>query len=309
MRQLDDPHLPTPEFRRRLELEIVRTLRAEAAAQRGPRFRLPRAGLRTAAMIFVSIGFGVAAGAGSAQVRDGQQRGRLLEVQRAEMALEALRLELAQAQAEEARRQAAVGVAGRESVLAAEADLRAMEANLARTRLDMAEIEATARPVRDDLAAPAVGGRDFVRERLDLELTVAQHRLVRVEEALALLQDRVRVGAIRKEALAGVRMDLEEARAELERLAARRQIREEFLRERLPVEEVARRVERTELAVQSRVLEQRRALVEVRLAEIQKRVDTGTAHEVELLRARLEEAELRVEMEALRAHLRALEEQ
>lgn len=307
MKQLDDPHLPTAEFRRRLELQIVRTLRAEVAAAGGGPSRLPRAWLRTAAVILVSVGFGVAAGAGSAQVRDGQQRERLLEVERAEMAIEALRLELAAAQAEEARRQAELGAAGRERLAAAEEELRAMEANLARTRLDIAEIEATSRPARDDLAAPVVGRRDFVRERLDVDLALAQQRLLRVEEALARAQERVRYGAAAEESLAGVRVDLEEARAELERLAARRQIREEFLRDRLDAEEVARRVERMDLTVQSRMLERRRELAAMRMAEVQERVRLGTADEVELLRVRLQEAELRAEMQALQAHLQALE--
>src|SRR5688500_7516131 len=66
----------------------------------------------------------------------------------------------------------------------------------ARAQLNSEEIEASSQPPRDDLNAPLVGGRDFVTERIRLDLANAQHWLVVAERALATADRRVRVGAV-----------------------------------------------------------------------------------------------------------------
>ena len=304
-----DRHLPTAEFRERLEHEVLRELGAPAAgllpARRTRSFH--RVGLRTAAVILLSMGLGAAAGVGSAQVRDNQQRARLLAVEQAELALERLRLELARAHEAEAQERVQMGVAGREALLEAQTQLRAMQAELARTQLDIAEIQASSIPVRNDLAAPVLDGRDFVRERLDLQLALAQQRLFAAEQARAQAEQRFDVGAAEAQALIEPMMAEAQSRAELERLAARRAIREAYLQDDLTPEEVAERIERAEATTQLRLSQQLRELTEIRLKEMEERVRVGAADELEVLRARMEAAQQAAEIERLRARLEALD--
>lgn len=113
----------------------------------------------------------------------------------ADMALAATRLELAQAQHTDVTNKIKVGVLAASALSAAQAELRTMEAAAMRARLNVEEIKATAIPPRDDLNAPLVGGRDFVSQRIQLDLAVAQGRLTATEKALAEADRRERVGA------------------------------------------------------------------------------------------------------------------
>ena len=72
-------------------------------------------------------------------------------VSASEEALARLRLDLAAAVQADARRKVEIGAAGRETVEAADADVRALELALARLRLNSEEIAATSAAPRDDL--------------------------------------------------------------------------------------------------------------------------------------------------------------
>ena len=195
-----DPHEPSPEFRAHMQWQIETALRRESrlAAPVGGRLR----GFRTAVVVLIALALGGAGGLASAHVQDARQRNRLVEGVRAEMQLTQTRLELAQAEYRDVKQRHEVGLAGRESIRAAEHQLRAMEAALARLQLDLQEIQATAAPPRDDLDAPLVAQRDFVRDRLHLELGTTQRAMAAAEEIVAQLRGRAAVGTASRAALA-----------------------------------------------------------------------------------------------------------
>jgi hypothetical protein len=299
-------HEPTPEFRTLLESEVVRTLRRESRI--GSRSRTVRRGrLRMAATVVVALGLGAAAGAAPARVQDARQRDELLEAVRAEMQLAAMRLDLARAAFEDARRKFDVGAIGRESLAAAEADLRAMETQWARIGLNEQEIRATAAPPRDEITAPAVGERDFMSERLRLDLAAAQQRLSAAERIAAELERRQRLGAVPRLALLDAQIELERAKGELGMLAARLSVRQDFLAKRLPIADVERRVQREELQHEASLAQHLHALAQERLENLRELNAAGIVEPLEVKRAEVDVLERAMELERIMRQLKMLE--
>ena len=208
-------HQPTREFRDYLEGEITREFRSHRSFAR----------LRVTAILLGTLAAGTTAGLASAQIRQGAQRDSLLETANSELYVAALRLELARSLAAEAASKHKVGAAGLDKVAQAEAELRKVEAIAARAKLNVDEIKASALPPRDDLNAPLVGTRDFVTERLQLDLFVAQQRLTSAEQGAGEVERQVRAGAVDQSALLESMLEVTRARAALGTLAERRKLR------------------------------------------------------------------------------------
>jgi hypothetical protein len=299
-------HEPSPEFRTFLESEIVRTLRRETRL--GSPVRTVRRGrLRTAAIVLVALSLGAAAGAAPARVQDARQRDELLEAVRAEAQLAAMRLDLARAAFDDARRKFEAGAIGRESLASAEVDLRTMETYLARIRLNQEEIRATAGPPRDEMTAPAVGERDFVSERLRLELASAQQRLSAAERIAAELERRHRLGAVPRVALLDAQIELERAKGELGMLAVRLSVRQDFLARHLEVADVERRLQREQLLHEAALAQHLHALAQERLENLRELNEAGIVETLEVKRAEVDALERAMEVERIRRQLQLLE--
>ncbi|MGQ0649330.1 MAG: hypothetical protein ACT4P7_17395, partial [Gemmatimonadaceae bacterium] len=136
-------HLPTPEFRASLEREIVRTLQRETrfvSPRRPHRFdRMKAVGLLAAGLLL-----GVGVQLASAQVADARQRSELERAAETELAVAALRLDLAREAHDRARRRVEVGTLPRQSELDAAAEVRMREMEVARINFDLLEIRASA---------------------------------------------------------------------------------------------------------------------------------------------------------------------
>ena len=114
-------HRPTPEFRDFLEGEIVREYRRDRSFAR----------LRFAAILLGTLAAGTTAGLASAQIRENSQRDSLLQSAQSDLALVALRLDLARARLADVQAKFKVGTVGQASVVAAESELGQMEAQAA----------------------------------------------------------------------------------------------------------------------------------------------------------------------------------
>jgi hypothetical protein len=299
-------HEVRPAFKAELGHEIARALRQEArhaAERRSPRwYRLPA--LRLAAALLI----GLVAGAAPAQVQESQQRRQLLQAAEAEAQLAMIRLSLVATEAEETRRQVEAGLLGREVVLEAQARLRSAQVRHEIAALNVAEIQASARGPRDDLAAPRVGARDFVRERLLLTVSDAELSGAVAQQALALTARRFQVGTVSQFELLAAQAEAERARTTLELLASRVALREQFIREGLVPAEVERRAQLVE--VQSRLKEAQLmlGLAEQRLATVARSEAVGVASRPELLRAELEKVEWELQVQRLMRELQELEQ-
>jgi hypothetical protein len=299
-------HEPTPQFRAHLEWEMERTLR------RGPKrdavtrtTRWDR--LRRAAVILLAAAVGALGSVVSAQVQLSGERGVLIAAEESHLALAVRRVEIAGEIAADTRQKFNVGVVARDVLIAAEAELQAMESAAARIRLNIDEIQATGRPPRDDLSAPLVGRRDFVTERLDLELAVAQRQLAATESATAEVEVSHSVGRVTDLPLLDARTRLAQSTAALELTIGKIDLRQRFLRQNLQPAEVTRQLQRLDLLYDLRSMEMLHELAEARLAFIRQRRDVGQADQVDLLRAELEAAERGVELEQIRRTLQLVE--
>jgi len=190
---MTEQHEPRPEFLEHLEWQI------RTEARRQERFDTPaqdpwwrRSALRTAALVVISVLLGFA---GATAAQEGSERHALellerqgrLQVEMAELQQSLAADQLAWMEGLVQRRAASEG---QRAMLKLQRDM--LEREVAGARLELEELRAAGRPANDDLAAPPVDGRDFVRERLQLRLADMQARLTmtafQVEQVAGLVE-------------------------------------------------------------------------------------------------------------------------
>lgn len=288
-----DAHRPTEAFRHFLDGEVTRAFRRDRTRRR----------LRLAAVIMISLAIGTSGGLASAQVREGSQRDSLLETARIDAALVSLRLELARAQLKEVLRGVAAGATSTASGTSADFQVREMESQLGRAAANIDEIKATAKAPRNELNAPVVNGRDFVKERIQLQAMVAQQRMQTAETDLAETARRVRAGAASSVANLEAELALARARRDLIVLAERLTLRKEFLEKGTPVEQLMRRLEQMELRQDVVVTQHAVEVARDRAATLEKRRAAGAGEELEMMKAQVEMKEREIELQQLMRQL------
>ena len=297
----EELHEPTPEFRERLEWELVHTLRREQRIDDRRRRILRRA--RIAALILVSLAIGATAGFAPAQIREGARRDSLLQARLGDLELTALRLQLARENLADVQRKVSAGVLGESSLASAVSELRSMEARVMRARYDTEEIAATSQPPRDDLGAPVVGDRDFVKDRLQLDLVTAQQRLTAAEKMLSDAERRIRVGAETTSAGLDAEEDVVRARAEMAAVALKLKAREEFVHggggEATRVTELMRKLDESQLRVDADATQRMLLLERQRLALLEKQFNAGAIDEIEVMKARVAVREREIELQRM----------
>jgi hypothetical protein len=291
-----------PEFRTHLEWQIASALRREARFAepvRGGRVRL-----RTAIAMTAALALGAGAMAATAEVQEARQRDALMEAARTDEALSRLRLQLAEAEVQDARKKFAAGIATREQLHDAEAQMLALKAALARLALNAEEIKATAQPPRDDQQAPLVGERDFVTERLKLDLASLQKTLAAAEATLAETKKRVEVGLAPQ--LAQLQADTEVLVTQLrmQELVRTIELRQQLLGGQLKAEALAAEVRRLELTMETKRAQYAIEAARARLASIRTQFAAGKVEELELKRAEVEVLERELAMKRLLAELK-----
>lgn len=299
-----ESHEPAPEFLAHLEWQIETALRRESrlAAPVGSRMRRLSATL----VVVAALATGGVAGVASGRVQDARQRDRLIETARSEESLVRLRLDLARAAYQEARRRFEAGTADRGTLQAAERDLRAMETSLARTQLDIEEIQATSAAPRNDLDAPLVGQRDFVRDRLRLDLEMAQKAMVAAEQSVSQAEERVKVGMAPRSAQLQAEAELAQARARMQQLQAMFDLRQQYLRGEIKSEALAPAARRTELTLQLERAQREIAIAQSRVEEVRRLVSIGQATELDLKRAEVDLLERQVEIKHIQREMEML---
>jgi outer membrane protein TolC len=304
MKALDEVHEPSPEFRANLEWQIATSLRREN------RFAAPVTGrarqLGAALVVIAALATGGIAGIAAGQVQDARQRDQLIETARSEESVARLRLDLAQANYDQSRRQFEVGVVGRETVRDAEQQLQAMRAEVARIQLDMEEIRATSAAPRNDLDAPLVGQRDFVKDRLTLELQAAQQLLAAAEQSVEQAAQRVRVGVVPRTAELQAQAEVAKARARLQQLMATLDLRQRYLKGDIKADALPAAARQTELKLQLARAQLELNLMRSTVEELHSHFAVGQASELDLKRAEVSLLERQLEMKRIQQELDAL---
>jgi len=164
-----------------------------------------------------------------------------------------------------------------------------------------------AAPPRDEISASVVGSRDFVGERLRLDLIAAQQRLSSVEAAAGTAQRRVEVGTASRVALLEGQAELSRAKSDLRRIASALDLRKEVISRSIPPADAERRLQRLELMSEADVARTLHQLAEERVANLRRLHEIGRADQLELKRAEVEVLERRAEMEAIARRLQLLD--
>ena len=299
-----DPHEPTSEFVAHLEWQIETALRREtrlSAPVTGPLRRL-----RTAIIVAAAVAAGGAVGIASGRAQDAKQRDRLVESARSDEALVSVRLDLARADYQDARRRFETGVSDRLALAAAEDQVRAMETALARVRLDIEEIQATSATPNNDLQAPLVGRRDFVRERLALDLDTAKRTLAAAEQTLQQTRQRVSVGVTPPAAALQADAEMAEARVRMLLIQSKIDIRQKTLSGEIKPEDAPAAARRMELTLQAARAQRELELGRARVEDLRRRVAAGTVSQLDLKRAEVEMLEHELELRQITQELQAL---
>lgn len=292
----DIMHQPTPEFRDYLEGEITREFRRHRSFGR----------LRLTAILLGALTVGTTAGLASAQIRQGAQRDSLLQTAQSDLALAGLRLDMVRRMMEDVASRFRVGAVGPSVLAEAESELRQMEAMAARARLNVEEIRASALPARDDLNAPLVSGRDFVTERVQIDLFMAQQRLTIAEKVQAEAERQSRVGTASEFAVLEAGLKVVRERATLGTLAERRKLRKEYVDQGTAVENLNRRFQLAQVRFDAHVAQETVNVLRRRLEAVRKQHAVGSASELELLRSEYELKEKEFELQMLARQLREL---
>lgn len=292
-----DLYAPTAEFRDYLEGEVVRTFRRDRMRGR----------LRTAMLVIASIVLGTSGGIATAQVRDSARRDSLLASANAELGVAAVRLDLARAVASDAQAKVLTGAGTPTSAAMADANLRAVEAQALRAKLNVDEIRLSALAPRDELNAPLVGDRDFVAERIRADLFAAQQRLTAAEAARDEVARRVRLGTAEEIEWLEAEAEVARARGVFGTLAQRQLLRREFREKGTSPEQLVRRLRVAELRFQVLAAQEGLKLATARLARIREQRAAGAADQIEVLKAELEMRELQREVQLMVEQMRQLE--
>jgi hypothetical protein len=301
MNRAEGSHDVRPEFRAHLEWQIESAMRRETRFSQPSKTDHPR--LRAAAMLVLAMVVGGIAVGASAELQDARERQAVLDGTQSELKLVQLRVELARADLEQTRKRFEVGATGRETLQAAERELRAQESALARLQLDIEEAQLSSTAPRNELQAPLVGGRDFVRERLMLDVREATRTLAAVEQALQQARQRVEVGTAPQAAALAAELEVAETRDLLKRLQGTIELREQAVRGSVKAEEVAVMQRRMELTLRRDHLRREIELGRKRIEDVRRQVETGMASQLDLKRAEVELLERETELQRVEREL------
>jgi len=281
-------HEPDPTFLEKLEWQL------KAEERRRRRFRPPEPSstqwrnIKMIGIVFCSILTGMMASSTVAHFQEISQRQLLLARQETQIRLVESRLELMREHQAELARKIEAGlmpVVEQESLAG---QIARLEIERHRRQLDYEEILLSSRAPRDDLAAPRVDERDFVTERLALEMQSLDRVEAQVQAEEAYLRQRVDLGLIHPQELAPYELQLERlagARVELQR---KLELRNRYLGGELSAEQVE--LQEMLTAAERRLATARSVAAHLRqtLSELEKVHRLGLVDKAQLRQARLQ---------------------
>jgi len=299
-----DKHEPSKEFIDRLEWEIGGEVRRRNRHARVPPW-VPQSG-RTAVLaligiVLVSMAFGAAGIAAAYQVQTSQRRGDLISglEQRAEVARQRLKLSIdAQTNTE---RRLSLGHGNQEDVLEARAKAAEAEAQAQSLESQIEEVRVTGREPSNEISAPIVKGRDFVSERLQMEMAVPQAVLELERLRLRELERSVSLGAVSPLELEAAKSRIAEADGGVQAFRKKLEIRQQFLARKIDAATAELRILEAEAELNERALAPKIELARKESESTAAKVRIGAASTMDQAEAAMRLEEL--EMERAKANL------
>jgi outer membrane protein TolC len=297
---MQDRHEPSDRFVERLGQEIGaevrRRNRQPQPAPVWPAFGL-KAVAAAAVLVAVSMAIGGAVVAATYQNENREQREALAGVYERKIQLEQLRLDAAKQQLQAAERRVAVGLVDQDAGLEARQGVVEADAQLRIAMLNLEEVRITGRDPRDEVSAPPIPNRDFVRERIGVRMSVAQGALELETRRLQAAERRVSIGVAQSgevDVLRGRVLDLESAiNVAREKISAR----ELFLANKYDSTMADLRVTEIEAEQRYRLLKPQYELALKDKTRIESLVSKGLAAPVEATKANVRVLEIQTELQ------------
>lgn len=303
-----DRHRPDKQFVDNLEWQIGAEVRRRnrAATAVHPLWRVAR----VAAVVVVSMALGAAAMGASYQIEESWRRELAQADLEVRVQLAQKRLELIQQEAAAVERRAAVGTASVEERAQMRMAVADSEGQLRLLQLQLEEVLASGREPVGEVSSPVIRGRDFVTERLEVELQLARQMIELTQEQVDRERTRFEVGTGGRAQLEVVQLAHAEREQRVRSLQRRLEIRDDFVSGRVSGVEAELMVRIADTEGELEVARRRFELTQRELDRVQERVRIGidtpiTASQYELALAEAE-AQLRLaqmELEVLRQEL------
>ena len=261
-------------------------------------------------IVLCSVLTGVMATATTNHLQDISQGRLFLAQAEIQLQLAESHLDLVRKRLDSVKERVALGLMKVEEATGAEADVARLEIEKRRFELDYEEVLASHQAARNELSAPLVNGRDFVTERLSLNVktwqTAAEKRRAEVERAQRLYQ----AGLVPADEFQSAKDAQEHLRLIMNELDEKIALRTAFLRREIPAEKVDLMALVTEAEYKVNRYETLAVRAGEEYASTEKRHQVGVVTAAELDRARFNlesyEAKLkyaRLELEIIQTNL------
>jgi Outer membrane efflux protein len=290
-------HEPRDEFVGELERHLSREvrLRNRSAEPHGWRAWPMKSAFAAVGLMLVSMSLGAAALAAAYQVQDNDRRDVLVSSYQRRADLARQRVKIAADQLQSVERRVSVGMANRDEVLEGQMRVAEADAQLKSIELQIEEIRATSREPMMELSSRA-SGRDFITERLRIEMLVPEAALDLERSRVREIERRAEVGTADPNDVAAARGRVFALEAAVQGYRRKLDIRQKFVKGEIDAVE-------TELRVQESDAEQRRRTLAPQIDAARKaaenaarRFDVGVAPQIDVARARLYVQELETEL-------------
>lgn len=306
-------HEPRPEFVKLLEERVT----AEARRQRQtpiPRARwMPQspvwAAVTLAGIVIVSMIAGGAVVAARYQAQTQQERDMLAATYQRRMDLERQKLDIAKIQLQSVQQRVAVGTESVEASREAETQVRAAESQVRIAQSQLEEVRLTGKDPNDAVSAPLVSGRDFVRDRWNMQMEMIAASLDAAKTRLSLAQRRFDVAFISRTDLTVAESQVKETELALMAARQRLDIRQQFVSNKVDAAMADLRILEADANLRRQVAMNRMDLARIRLQELQQNLQRGLITRVDVAQAELRVSELQLEIQKADLDLTVIRQQ
>ena len=257
---MSEHYEPDSRFVERLEWQLSSEFRrASRLRPSARRIAVPRGAVAVSLLVGVLL-TGVAVMKAADYIKDSRQK--KLEIARVEtdLRLKEAYLKSTRERKERARMQYSSGLIREEEYLEVKLAAEIAALNLQRSLLNLDEVKMSGEIPRNELSAPLVGGRDFVSERLMIEMKEAQINRELLERRQERLEQLVKNGMIERAESEQIGADIAARKVMIDKIQERLDLRSRFVAGEISAREVE-------------ILD-RKALVERNLRLAQSRVDS-----------------------------------
>jgi hypothetical protein len=289
-------HEPNPQFVERLEWQLATEYRRMKRQRSSGRVAVPRRMVAFAIVAGVLL-TGVAAIRAAEFVQDAWRK--KIEVARAEteVLLQQARLQSGREMAARTEALAAKGLARQEEYRVLKLGQEQAGLDLERSRLNLEEVKRSGVAPRDELYAPFVGGRDFVSERLAIEIKKIELDMELLADRLARLRGLQEKGLVSRDEPDSAEREIAARKGRIDEIAKQLELRKRFVAGKISAHDV-------EIAGRLAVAEANLSSAQSKVESLMKQLKRQEALQSERLVSPSEGAGLRSVLDAAQAELR-----